>query len=311
MMNTRPQSYDFVRYLASKVSVDDRSLNTHVRSELENALHARGRAGDLRILEIGAGIGTMVERLMSWGLLTHANYIAVDIDPDNLKSARESLRRWGSQDPFQLTELAEDRLTLDHPAGTITLNFASLDARELIQHGELQDSVDLIIAHAFMDLVDLDSFLPTLAGLAKSGGLLYLTLNFDGVTHFRPVIDPLLDRQIEERYHQSMDERMIDGQPSGDSQTGSRLLSCLPDQGIDVIAAGPSDWVVHPIQKSYAGDEAYFLHHIIDTIDRQLRGHAELDGLRFSAWIDQRHAQIERGELTYIAHQIDLLGRVR
>jgi hypothetical protein len=33
-----------------------------------------------------------------------------------------------------------------------------------------------------------------------------------------------------------------------------------------------------------------------------------LDPVRFEAWIAERHAQIERGELVYIAHQLDFFG---
>jgi hypothetical protein len=40
-----------------------------------------------------------------------------------------------------------------------------------------------------------------------------------------------------------------------------------------------------------------------------LQGHRELDPARFAAWIAERHAQIDRGELVYIAHQLDVLAR--
>ncbi len=39
-----------------------------------------------------------------------------------------------------------------------------------------------------------------------------------------------------------------------------------------------------------------------------LQDHPDLDPLRFQQWITERHAQIERGELIYIAHQLDYLG---
>jgi hypothetical protein len=34
-----------------------------------------------------------------------------------------------------------------------------------------------------------------------------------------------------------------------------------------------------------------------------------LDQLQFKEWIEKRQAQIERGELVYIAHQLDILGQ--
>ena len=52
-----------------------------------------------------------------------------------------------------------------------------------------------------------------------------------------------------------------------------------------------------------------FLHAIIHTIHQELRGHPQVDGDRLDAWARTRHAQIDRGELLYIAHQLDYLVR--
>ena len=53
-----------------------------------------------------------------------------------------------------------------------------------------------------------------------------------------------------------------------------------------------------------------FLHYIIETVRQALAGQAELDASRFERWIAERHAQIERHQLVYIAHQLDYAGRV-
>ena len=169
---------------------------------------------------------------------------------------------------------------------------------------------DLLIAHAFLDLVDLSRVLPGLIALTRPGGLLGLTMNFDGVTILEPAVDPSLDREILALYHESMDRRVIGGCPSGDSRAGRHLLTRLGDLGVEILAAGSSDWVVYPQGGVYPGDEAYFLHCIIDLFTASLAGHPSLDPDRFACWIGLRHAQIERGEMVFIAHQIDLLGRV-
>jgi hypothetical protein len=36
-------------------------------------------------------------------------------------------------------------------------------------------------------------------------------------------------------------------------------------------------------------------------------GHAELNAAAFINWLQERHAQVECGELVYIAHQMDFL----
>ena len=168
---------------------------------------------------------------------------------------------------------------------------------------------DLLIAHAFLDLMDLPRALPLLFSLLKPDGLFYFTLNFDGATILQPLIDPEIDPQIMALYHRTMDERIIDGHRSGDSQTGRHLFAQIKAAGGEVLAAGSSDWVVFAGSDGYPADEAYFLQFIIHTLQQALQGHPELDQTLFEAWIAQRQAQIAAGTLVYIAHQLDFCGR--
>jgi hypothetical protein len=85
----------------------------------------------------------------------------------------------------------------------------------------------------------------------------------------------------------------------------------LRKAGAEVLAAGASDWVVHAVGGKYVEDEAYFLHFILHFFEESLTGHAELDATAFANWVQKRRAQIERGELVYIAHQMDFLAKVR
>ncbi|MGQ0601957.1 MAG: hypothetical protein ACT4QE_09710, partial [Anaerolineales bacterium] len=56
-------TYSFERYLTAKKTVDDRALNAHVWETLARALPA----GPVRVLEVGCGIGAMVERVLERG----------------------------------------------------------------------------------------------------------------------------------------------------------------------------------------------------------------------------------------------------
>jgi hypothetical protein len=159
--------------------------------------------------------------------------------------------------------------------------------------------------------MDIRSTLPLVFDLLESGGLFYFTINFDGLTLFEPTIDAALDGLIQELYHRSMDERITGGKNSGDSRSGRHLFSYLKSAGAEIIAAGASDWVVHPGLQGYPADEAYFLHFIIHTIEQALQNQPELRSGLLAGWARERHAQIERRELVYIAHQLDFLGRVR
>lgn len=274
-----------MRYLAAKRSVDDRALNRRVWETLAAQLAQWQNGRPLRVLEIGAGIGTMAERAVEWGLLRAAEYTAIDADTANIDAARQRLRSTG-----------------------LDLRLRAIDLFDFMK-GERDGQWDLLIAHAFLDLIDIPATLPDLLALLAPGGLFYFTLVFDGVTSFLPAIDPDLDALIERLYHETMDRRMVAGRPSGDSQSGRHLIQHLLASDVELLAAGSSDWLVYPDYGTYQADESYFLHFIIDTVHKALAGNSGLAGADFTAWVETRHRQIDRGELIYLAHQIDCVGR--
>ncbi|HKZ55805.1 MAG TPA: class I SAM-dependent methyltransferase [Anaerolineales bacterium] len=302
----------FVRYLAAKKSIDDRSLNRHVRDCLATALaHDRPqpRPESLQVLEVGAGIGTMIERVLRWGLFPGASYRAVDAEASNIEEARSRLPRWARDEGLSTKVHSDGSMVFGEGGEALRVRFVVGDALELAESGEAQ-GWDLLIAHAFLDLIDLPSGLPRLLMLLRPGGLFYATLNFDGATILQPSMDPDLDQAVERLYHQTMDARRVHGKASGDSRTGRHLFQRLAAAGVEILASGASDWVVFPQSGAYPGDEAYFLQFIVQTIESALAGHPDLDQERLPAWIRERKAQIERGELVYIAHQLDVLARI-
>jgi SAM-dependent methyltransferase len=305
---TIPTTYSFTRYLAAKKSVDDRALNRHVWGSLVRVLPGANATTPLTLLEVGAGIGTMVERLLDWGPLTHAAYTAVDAEPIHIEEARRRLPGWAASRDFNV-EQAGNKLCFQRGEQKVSLELEAINLFDLVNRVRGQRAWDLLIAHAFMDLVDVPARLPALFDLLRPGGLFYFTLVFDGATLFQPEIDPTLDAQIEALYHQTMDQRITGGKSSGDSRTGRHLFGHLQAAGAELLDAGSSDWVVFPGPDGYPADEAYFLHFIIHTVHSALQEHPGLDAACFADWIAQRHAQVEQGTLVYIAHQLDFLGR--
>jgi SAM-dependent methyltransferase len=298
---SRPNSYTSSRYLLAKRTVDDRALNRGVFDRLLRELPAQPR-----VLEIGAGAGTMVARALEWGLFAAADYTLLDVDGECLATARSWLADWAGG-TGRTCQGRPGELHLGPEPVTVRLVEAELGAHL----ASLKDDqrVDLLIANAFLDLVDVPAFLPPLLSLVARGGLFWFTINFDGETIFLP--EHPLDGAVMSAYHRDMDQRVRYGRPAGDSKTGRRLFRHLADAGAEVLAAGSSDWVVFPQQGSYQGEEGYFLHHIVDTISTSLSVRPEVEGEALRAWIELRHQQVERGELTYLAHQLDFLGRPR
>src|SRR5262245_54159044 len=312
-----PHTYSFARYLTAKKSVDDRALNQSVWQSLLTALPRAIPEQPLQILEVGAGLGTMVERLVASEKLTHATYTAIDLEPALIAEARRRLPQWATAQGWQVQH---DSQTQVRPGGPefhmqrsgqdIRIATEAIDLFHFIAREQGRRTWDLLIAQALLDLVDVPTTLPALLSLLRPGGLLYCPITFDGGTVFQPEIDREFDAAIEACYHQTMDQRLVAGKPSGDSRTGRHLFAHLRAAGAEVLAAGSSDWVVFAGPNGYAADEAYFLHFIIHTMHTALAGHPDLDAERFTAWIAQRHAQVEQSTLVSIAHQLDVLGRV-
>jgi SAM-dependent methyltransferase len=302
--------YSFQRYLAAKQSIDDRCLNRTVLEGLGAVLPAGYEQQRLRVLELGSGIGTMLTRLIERRLVSGGIYTAVDSDRRNLTETRRHLAAWAHQHGGKIR--AGNKTALQLASGNVCLDVRlhRAEALEYCNRPELNQAYDLVIASAFMDLVDIHTLLPRLCRLLGTNGLLYLALNFDGETVILPEIDPDQDRCILETYHESMDRTTAAGRPVGGRYTGRKLLALLRQAETDILAAGSSDWIVWPGADGYTRDEAYFLHFIMHTIDLELRGNPAIAGDVLEKWIRRRHRQIARGEMTFIAKQLDCLARI-
>jgi hypothetical protein len=308
----RPHFYSFARYLAAKRTVDDRALNHAVWCAFLQALASQPH---VTCLELGGGIGTMVERLWEAHLLPPATYHLVDAETDNIAQAAKRLARLAvgvtaSEFPGALPKPPSALALRYERAAPLDVHLHAADAFAFLDAARDLSAVDVVIANAFLDLVDLDATLARLVARLRRGAVVYFTINFDGATILEPAIDPAFDRLVVQVYHRTMDERIVNGKLSGDSHTGRHLFHAMQRAGIQVLAAGSSDWVVIPQAETYPHDEAYFLHFIVNTMAYALADHPLLDTARFAAWIETRHRQIETGELVYIAHQMDYLGRV-
>jgi hypothetical protein len=287
--------YSFPHYLLSKQTVDDRALNKDVL----NALRANLSPQPLTIIEVGAGIGTMLKRLIHWDLLCNGDYLLVDAMEANIAYAREWIPEWAAEAGLSVECFGPNELRVCDLTRDIRIYLECADVFDFIQRN--QKPADLLIAHAFLDLLPMPESLGKLFLLTK--GLAWLTLNFDGMTTLEPIVDILLDEKIEKLYHRTMDKRPT----GGDSHTGRKLFERLHSWNAEIVAAGASDWVVHTTNGKYPADEQYFLHFILSFFESSLKTHAELDSVEFENWLAKRRAQIERGELVYIAHQIDFL----
>jgi hypothetical protein len=289
----------YARYLAAKTTVDDRALSRPVLAELRRMMPA----GAPRVLEVGAGLGTMVARLLDWGVINGGEYVLLDADQQLLDRSRRWLRDWAAARGVR-SDLLPDGLQVGDLR--VRLVHAELGDYLKVAHGELADA---LIANAVLDLVEVPAILPGLLRLLVPGGVYWFTINYDGETIFEP--GHPLDGQVMGAYHRDMDERVRYGRPAGESRTGRGLFRHLRDARAPALAAGPSDWVVYPAADgNYPADEAYFLRSILATIRDALRNRPDrVEPALLAEWLAVRCRQLAAGDLVYIAHQLDFVGR--
>jgi SAM-dependent methyltransferase len=314
---------NFQRYLSAKRTVDDRALNRRVEARLADELRDRDR---LRVLEVGAGIGATLTRFLSreW-FPERVAYTALDLEAENLSSARERLPAWAAPRGFAVRGAsdpsADDRLVCSRDDQRVEVEFRAADAFEYLAGTDRE--WDLVVAHAFVDLVDPADALATFRDALAPDGFAYCPITFDGETIFEPAVggrtDAAADREFEDRLLDAF-HRHIDA--SGDSKAGRHLLALAPEDG-EVLAAGGSDWVVRPRgdggggnnggvgddSGSYPADEAYFLDCIVEMVSGAVADESGIDSDRLAEWTARRRDQIADAELVYCAHQLDLLVR--
>ena len=256
---------------------------------MEAALELLPKNRPARVVELGGGVGTMIDRLIENDGLVQADYLLVDTEAEFLREVATLARDW---------EQGATRNASAKPGTSVRVTTHEGRLEEWLEQSDA--TFDLIIVHAVLDLVDVRAALPLLLQRLEPEGVLWTTINFDGDTIFMPK-DPR-DAALLDAYHRSMDAR------TGSSTAGRELFGHVRDAGGTVVRAGSSDWVVFDDGSGYEGDEAYFAHHIVHTVEEELKRDPALREI-VRPWGELRHAQIETGELVYIAHQLDFAIR--
>ena len=308
----------FRRYLLAKRTVDDRALDRRLVEMLGERLadRAAARDGPLRVLEVGAGVGTMVARLIDWEVLPpgESRYVAVDRDAETLAGLGPFLREWAAERDARTSVddggSGDDALVVETDARTVRVEPVAADAPAYAA-AHAGDS-DALIGMALLDVLGLDRLDPLLDALAP-GGTYYFPITFDGGTRFRPTRPD--DRAIERLYHRHMDEK-----PGGNSRAGGAALARLREaDGSTLLGVAGSDWIARPAdgEAGYPGDEAFFLRHILDTVETAvgevIAGGDETGSVSaadLDAWLENRRQQVDDGALVYLTHQLDLIGCV-
>ncbi|AKU07231.1 methyltransferase domain-containing protein [Haloferax gibbonsii] len=293
----------FVHYLHAKESVDDRALHRPTLASLIDRLEARAesRSGQpLRVVSVGAGTGAMCRRLLSWGVFDahdEIKYVMVDRKRGMADHAAAAFAKWARAAGWT-AEPTPDGFRIERHGRSVSLTYVTSDLFEAMT--VLPKAIDLVVAHAVLDVLPLRRAVDALLSRLTDEGLFYAPITFDGRTAFRPSHPD--DDAVLGAYH----ETMRGGERAG-PDTGSDLLSVLPDLGAPVVAAGGSDWVVHPPHD----DEArIFLDRVLGFVEESVGESAAVDRESLDRWLEARHDDLAGDELAYVAHNLDVLAEL-
>jgi len=282
----------FIEYLEAKRPVDDRSLHPRVWTTFLRGLEDLRTSGSIEVAELGAGIGTMCERVFGSLGTAGIRYHLVDENPMLLETAGRRILASCYPDSASLPD------SVQLHAGDAIAWLADLAPGK---------TFNAFLANAFLDLVDIPLVLGRTFERLEAGGLAYLTINYEGLTDFIPALES--DQEVLTRYNDSM--RGWKGSYRGTDKSGNRILGYLLDRGYPILEAGASDWVVTPRQDSsgaagYSREEAVFLRAILGMVEDSV-SRSGCDPVLLSEWLKTRRKQVDEGKLVYIAHQLDIL----
>lgn len=298
----------FQEYLSAKKVIDDRSINQLVWERLTACLSEPVTSSPFLILEAGAGIGTMLERMLEKNILPDTvEFTAIDSDPENIHTALKNLPEWSKKLDWQSKQI-ENGYQLIQASKSIRVELIQMDVFEFLKNQRQEKRWDLVVANAFLDLIDVARFLMNLRPTVNLGCLLYFTINYDGLTIFEPEVNRFLDEKITGMFNASMDRNQTGSNFREGSRTGRHLLPRLCESGYEILEAGSSDWIVFARNKGYRPEEMVLLKAILLMVEKENTRSAVVNPREFSSWLKTRQRQIKAGELVYIAHQLDVLA---
>ena len=293
-------------YLEARVSTDSEGINHRIFAQLSSYVRKIERPV---ILDLGAGTGAMIRRIVSSAELANPVFYGLDANRDLLEEARRQIALLLEEMGFsvkggdQLILAAKDKRSVE----------VHLMAGDLLDE-KLQASLEKlsfagVTTHAFMDLVPIDSTVAIVARLLEKGGFFYSTINYHGTTELLPLFE---DRSFEEgllsTYNRSMDERRLGSRPEGGSRTGALLYGAVAGHDFKITGFGSSDWSIFPWNESYTPAEETFLNSLLLTIYEEGLRHPNIDSYALAAWYAARSDSVERKGLSLLTHHTDLLA---
>jgi SAM-dependent methyltransferase len=298
-------------WLAARRPFDEAALDRGAVLTIRRWADGRHSADPVRVVDLGSGIGAGLQRALRW--LGDRASLAFTVDSDRvLLAAAQAAWRDDSwtvhptdesrdQGCAPYTVFRNGQRTIITPLVADAL--APLD----VAGGPSDASIDLVLAHAFADLVPLDRLATRIHALLRPGGLAHLALTYDGETAFEPTDDARLEARVIAAYHRHMDRPRAEFECYGGSTAGRRLGSALEAAGLRIVRAAPSIWRVHAGRGDTAAAREVLARMIRFVADSVI----DLDGswaTQIGRWESSRWKALGTGELSLRVRHVDVLA---
>ncbi len=322
-MNDDKKFYQHLEYLNNwKPALDAKAVNTKVTAELRSELSKKER---VKILDCGTGTGRGLVKLLEEGLIGKADVEAFDIDSNLVADMPRLFQESAARNKWLYTPIRCDKK--DDFIFEITSQ--NIDARihgfresvyELTRREKELRDTDLVTGQAFIEHVNQGIAYPILTMFLKKSGLVYFSMNCDGWFNYSPTDN----RERDEKVVGLFNDRAMNNQEfknnfgaifGGEAFCGRNLPYRFKDYEIEVIAYGPSDWVVTPFQQS--NEELEFVRYtstyIRDTCSspeaEEMRDRWGLKEHDVYQWHLEKMEAIGNKKIGFTCVQKDILGR--
>ena len=323
--------YQHTQYLNEwKPALDVKARNTRVLSALREELKDKNRIDKnrIKVLECGAGTGRGLVSLITEGILTNAEVHAFDIEQELIGAMPQlfqqfALKKGWRYIPEEMDSKTEFTFRVQDDKDQIDLRIHgfSESVYVLLRRAQELSDIDIITGQAFIEHTKSDIVYPILKSLLACNGLVYFSLNCDGWFYYSPSRSAERDEKVAGLFNdialnnQEFRDRYgaIIG---GEAFCGRNLPYRFVEEGLEVLAFGPSDWVVTPFTQHQSEEERDFLRYTSTYIkeaclgsSKELRDKWNLSDEKIYQWFEEKQEAINRHEAGFTCVQKDILGR--
>ena len=282
-------TFDYPRYLKALQPVSARAQSDALYEQFLDALGTRAAAVDrpLRLLEIGAGRGDQMQRVLADA------------------RARGLPLRYEALEPNDANRAVAARLAASERQEGSTATIHS-DAFLSFAASLSGPRYDAVIARSVLDLMPLLDALSCIDKITCTPCMLYAPLTFGMVTRLAPQV-PDLSLGTEDKILSIYHSTILDKTNLKNKDIPSHKIGSWSNDNNASVVMEASDWVISPSKKTYKNDEAYVIACILGFMYDEAISTSCIEKENLDAWWEARTRMLQQKRLIYTANQFDLL----